>query len=411
MRVTIIGAGAAGCFCAVELKRRLQEADVLLLERHTRPMAKLAVTGGGRCNLTNSFRHVTDLSQAYPRGWRLMQRLFHDFCHTDTIRWWEAEGVRLVEQPDDCIFPQSQDAGEVVRCLMRNITRLGITLRTESKVTSIVPTADGRYRVETEDDSILTDHVVVTTGGSPRPSGLSFLDGLALKTVQPVPSLFALNIDDHALHSLTGTVVPHCRIAIAGTRLSAEGDLLITHFGMSGPAILRLSSYAARHLAEHEYRATLIVNWMLGHDENQVRSQLQDFALAGKSVANLRPLHLTSRHWYMLLQRANISLTQRWNSLNTKESNRLIATLTADTYHTLGHRTHKEEFVTCGGVALSELNPSTLALKHHPHVHLAGEVLDIDGITGGFNLQAAWTMGHTVAKAIANNSNFLSPTE
>lgn len=416
-RVAIVGAGAAGCFCAVELKRSLPEAEVVVYERGRRPLAKVAITGGGRCNLTNSFRQITDLRQAYPRGARLMQRLFHQFSPADTQDWWEREGVALVTQDDECVFPHSQDAMQVVETLLRLMRQHGVRLLTECPVSSIVPMkahtpsemansgslADEGYAIISARGTETFDYIVITTGGAPRATGLSFLSALQLDTVPPVPSLFALNLGDDDLHNLTGTVVENTPVSIVGTKLKADGALLITHFGMSGPAILRLSSYAARYLAEQDYRVTLSVNWMQGRNESQVLQELECLAAHPKLLTNLHPEHLTARHWAYLLQRAGIPDSRRWDSLNRKELNRLTSLLTSDTYQTNGRRTHKAEFVTCGGVSLQSVQPQTLALKAHPHAFLAGEVLDVDAITGGFNLQAAWSMGYVVAKSIADS--------
>ena len=386
MKVAIIGGGAAGCFCAVNLKRMHGDAEITVFERANRPMAKLAITGGGRCNLTNTFADIRQLREAYPRGHRLMERLFRIFGPDDTMRWWEQEGVKLTVQEDNCVFPCSQNAMEIVGTLNRLMHELSIKVLTGQ-------------RIETLPQGF--DRIIVTTGGSPRLSGLSFLEPLGLEFVQPVPSLFAFNIDVPQLHTLTGTVVEQAQVSLPGTKFQAAGPLLITHFGMSGPAILRLSSYAARHLAERNYQTDLSVNWMLGENEGQVRAVLGTFQASGKLIGNHHPAHLTSRHWSYLLQRAGIPETHRWDCLNRKEVNRLVNTLTNDIYTISGRRTHKAEFVTCGGVALSNLNLQTLALKAHPNIFMAGEVLDIDGITGGFNLQAAWTMGYVIAKSIA----------
>ena len=423
MKVAIIGAGAAGCFCAVNLKRMMPSADVTIYERGNRPMAKLAITGGGRCNLTNTFRNVTDLAQVYPRGSRLMQRLFRQFSPEDTQAWWREAGVELVVQDDQCIFPRSQDAMQVVGTLARGMREAGVRLLTGSRVREVSPSSvccgstaayqtkgsegatNGRATCQTKGSEATTDTeydtIVVTTGGSPRADGLGFLSPLGLDIEPPVPSLFALNSGDDGLHALSGTVVADTPVAIAGTRLKAEGPLLITHFGMSGPAILRLSSYGARHLAEQDYRVTLSVNWMQGQNEEQTRHWLEGNAKSERRVASLHPQHLTQRHWEYLLQRASIPDTRRWDSLNRKELNRLVAVLTADLYPTSGRRQYKAEFVTCGGIALHNINPNTLALKNHPNIYLAGEVLDVDAVTGGFNLQAAWTMGYVVARSIA----------
>ena len=398
MKVAIIGAGAAGCFCAVNLKRALPDADVTVLERGRRPLAKVAITGGGRCNLTNSFLEINDLREAYPRGARLMQRLFRQFSPAETMRWWEDEGVQLVTQDDQCVFPRSQNAMQIVDTLLQDMQRMGIRILTESKVTCIRP-ADGGFDVSFNNVTEHFERVVVTTGGSPRMEGLSFLP--ELKIEHPVPSLFALNVGDGPLHDLTGIVVANTPVSIAGTKFKATGDLLITHFGLSGPAILRLSSYAARHLAENDYHVTLCINWMQGRTEDEVRSMLLDYGQSFRQVTNLHPEHLTARHWSMLLARAGVSESRRWDTLPAKELNRLAAVLTADTYITEGRRAYKAEFVTCGGVALSEIDSNTLESKRYPELYLAGEVLDVDAITGGFNLQAAWTMGYVVAKSIA----------
>ena len=430
MKVAIIGAGAAGCFCAIALKRNLPEADVTVIERSRRPLAKVSITGGGRCNLTNSFRQISDLRQAYPRGARLMQRIFRKFSPQDTYEWWEHEGVKLTTQADECVFPQSQNAMEIVNTLLRLMKQLGVRLLTESTVYSILPleSEKGEYSIiyghqqmmekETEASnmkdvfdflhskrSFASDFVVISSGGAPRPSKLSFLSPLQLEIIPPVPSLFALNVGDEGLHALSGAVIEKAHVSIAGTKLKAEGPLLITHFGMSGPAILRLSSYGARLLAEQAYHAPLLVNWMEGQNEDEVRQTLMSYMHSNKQVLNLHPRHLTARHWAYLLHRASIPESLRWDALNTKELNRLTTTLTADTYPIQGRCPYKEEFVTSGGVALNNVNPSTLELRSHPHIYLAGEVLDVDAITGGFNLQAAWSMGYVVAQSISAEIN------
>ena len=399
MRIAIIGAGAAGCFCAVNLRRMLPEADVTVIERNSRPLAKVAITGGGRCNITNSFRDVDDLRQVYPRGGRLMQRLFRQFSPADTMRWWQDMGVPLTVQDDQCVFPRSQRAMQVVDTLLQAMQKLGVRLLTGAKVTCIRAT-DGGFQVSYNNTTEQFDNVVVTTGGSPRMSGLDFLP--SLKIEPPVPSLFALNVGDEALNSLMGIVVADTPVSIAGTKFKAQGDLLITHFGLSGPALLRLSSHAARHLAEQEYRVRLCVNWMQGQTEEEVRTLLRSYSRQCRQVTNQHPSHLTARHWSMLLARAGVAESRRWDTLPDKELNRLTATLTADTYPTDGRRTYKAEFVTCGGVALTEIDPNTLECKHYPGMFLAGEVLDVDALTGGFNLQAAWTMGYVVAKTLSH---------
>ncbi len=390
IKVAIIGAGAAGCFCAANLSRMLPQCNITIFERARRPMAKLAITGGGRCNLTNTFEEITSLSQAYPRGWRLMERLFRQFSPSDTRKWWEDAGVPLVVQPDQCIFPRSQDAMQVVNTLLRIMREANVKILTSTKI-EVLPQG--------------FDYIVITTGGNPHIESLSYLSELDLELEPPVPSLFALNVNDSHLQELTGIVVDDCLVSIAGTKFQAQGPLLITHFGMSGPAILRLSSYAARYLAEKDYSVKLIVNWMQGQNEEQVRQELKEYLQSTKQTGNHHPRHLTARHWIYLLERASIPIEKPWNALNKKDVNRLVNVLTADTYLSEGRRQYKAEFVTCGGVSLRSINPNTLALKSNPNIYLAGELLDVDAITGGFNLHAAWTMGYVVAKNIAESQS------
>lgn len=407
MKIAIIGAGAAGCFCASLLRQHCPNLSIDLYESGQKPLQKVAITGGGRCNLTNSFAEVKGLQHIYPRGYNLMKRLLKQFGHQETMRWWEEHGVRLVTQEDQCVFPQSQDAMEIVSTLLRCMQ--GVSLRCGQRVTDVTPLdrESGRaYRVSTESHSELYDRVVVTTGGSPKASGLDFLQPLGLEMVAPVPSLFTLNISS-PITELMGIVVEHAQTSLAGTKFKAEGPLLITHWGMSGPAVLKLSSQAARWLAEHDYKASLNVNWMGLLKEDEVRQVLQDLWAQNpkKQIATMRPMAdgqpiLTQRLWAFLLNKAEIPAERRCAELGNKQLNKLTAILTNDIYPVSGQSRFKEEFVTCGGVALTNIDSNTLECHQHKGLYLAGEVLDVDAVTGGFNLQAAWSMGHTVAISI-----------
>ena len=405
MRVAIIGAGAAGCFCAVNLKRRLPKCEIDIYEAGAKPLAKVAITGGGRCNLTNSWEGVKSLGQVYPRGERLMKRLFHQLDHQQTMDWWEKEGVRLVTQDDHCVFPASQDAMTIVNLLTANIKRLGIGLHLSHRVASIEH--NGEYTISFNDEKlkpVTADTVVVTTGGHPKESGFDMLKPLELAIVPPVPSLFTFCIHDPALNALQGVVVEDTVASIAGTKFKAEGPLLITHWGMSGPAILKTSSQAARHLADNAYKANLLVDWWPAMSQDEVTAFLnkQVKANGAKQVSTIAPPPLTHRHWAYLISRIGISETKRWNEIGKKDLNRMVQLLKADTYAVDGKGQFKDEFVTCGGVALSELDPNTLECRNHPGLYFAGEVTDVDAVTGGFNLQAAWTMGYVVAQAVAS---------
>lgn len=402
MHIAIIGAGAAGCFAAIQIARQCPEATVSVFERLSRPLAKVAVTGGGRCNLTNSFADVRSLESVYPRGARLMKRLFKVFDHCDAMRWFEGEGVPLVTQEDQCVFPRSQRADDIVQTLLRLMRCHGVNLHTGCGVTAIYPLSPG-YRIDfQEKKSVEADIVVVTTGGSPRESQLDFLSPLALETVSPVPSLFSFVLENHPLAEHAGLVVPNVTTRLAGTRFKAEGPLLVTHWGVSGPAILRLSSYAARHLHDNAYRADLVVGWLGEENEASAAEMLQRLSAnhAAKQVGSVCPEPLSRRLWHTLLRHAGISHERRWSSLSAKDHRRLASRLTGHTLTVSGRNPHKEEFVTCGGIALDQVHPSTLESRRHSGLYLAGEVLDVDAVTGGFNLQAAWTMGFVVAQSI-----------
>ena len=403
MNVAIIGAGAAGCFAAIQIKRNNPKANVTVYEAGIKPLVKVAVTGGGRCNLTNSFDGIRSLDEAYPRGARLLKRLFRTFDYNDVYQWFESEGVSLTTQEDECVFPVSQDAMEIVNTLVRLMRSLGVKLITRHRVAAIDREAeDGEYLLTfSHGDVAKADAVVVTAGGSPQVRGLEMYEKLGLDIVSPVPSLFSLNLEkNHPMTALMGTVVNDVQARLVGTKLAAFGPLLITHWGVSGPAILKLSSYAARILAENDYKAQLAINWFGQANEAEVTSIITEIAEQNikKLVSSVWPERFNNRMWCYLIDACGLRQDMRWGELGKKGLNKMVALLTNYTLNIVGKNKYKEEFVTCGGVALSNVNSSTLESKKHPHLYFAGEILDVDAITGGFNLQAAWTMGYVVAE-------------
>lgn len=403
MNVAIIGAGAAGCFAAIQIKRNNPKANVTVYEAGIKPLAKVAVTGGGRCNLTNSFDGIRSLDEAYPRGARLLKRLFRTFDYNDVYQWFESEGVSLTTQEDECVFPVSQDAMEIVNTLVRLMRSLGVKLITRHRVAAIDREAeDGEYLLTfSHGDVAKADAVVVTAGGSPQVRGLEMYEKLGLDIVSPVPSLFSLNLEkNHPMTALMGTVVNDVQARLVGTKLAAFGPLLITHWGVSGPAILKLSSYAARILAENDYKAQLAINWFGQANEAEVTSIITEIAEQNqkKLVSSVWPERFNNRMWCYLIDACGLRQDMRWGELGKKGLNKMVALLTNYTLNIVGKNKYREEFVTCGGVALSNVNSSTLESKKHPHLYFAGEILDVDAITGGFNLQAAWTMGYVVAE-------------
>lgn len=397
----IIGAGASGCFTSILLHRRHPDWKITVFEAAKRPMAKLAVTGGGRCNITNSFEHVRSLKDVYPRGTNLMKRLLKSFSANDLLAWFENEGIRFTTQEDGCVFPCSQDAMQIVRCLERLMSESGVQLRCETRVLKITDLGDHRYRLTFADGREEDfDNVILSSGGT----SADFLRSMLPQDIgitPTVPSLFTFRTGDDALKSLMGTVVEHTRLSIPGSGISSEGILLVTDWGLSGPAALKLSSYAARFLNEKQYRAPLCINWA-GCTENEVHEEIALLSEANskKLVVNAGLSRLSTRLWKHLCQKSGISGDARWADIGKKATNKLCSTLCADNEEIIGRVNFKDEFVTCGGVALSEINSADMECKKHNGLYFTGEVLDIDAVTGGFNLQTAWSTAFAVAAGL-----------
>lgn len=391
MRVNIIGGGAAGFFTAVNLKEMRPDFDVIIKERGSDTLRKVAVSGGGRCNVANSFDGVNDLADVYPRGHRLMRKLLHSFGPNDIKEWFETHGVRLVEQADHCIFPASQDSQTIINCLRGAAIRLGVEISTNVKTFNI--------------DAMLAngEQVVVCTGGIASKAMPEWLPLPAADLITPVPSLFTLSVVDKHLCELMGTVAEGVTVSLAGHKIKAQGDLLITHWGVSGPAILRLSSHAARILAECGYKGTLVVNW-LGESENEIREKLQQLQSTNpqKNILNARPPQLSSRLWEHIICHSLPDVRdKKWCAIGKKDMNKLVQGLSAATYAISGRAPFKDEFVTAGGICLSAINPNTMESRRKSGLYFAGEVTDIDGVTGGFNFTAAWCTAMAAARAIA----------
>lgn len=418
-RVAIIGAGAAGFFAAIAIKENYPQSQVIIFEKTNRVLSKVAVSGGGRCNLTNGCSDPQELSKAYPRGGKELKRLFYQFNTTDTIEWFEKKGVPLVTQQDNCVFPSSQDSRSITDLLQKECRRLAISIKTECDVKKLSHIEDNKIELSYHQNSrtnqptteaIKTEQfhkVIVTTGGSPKRRGLDWLEKLGHKIIEPVPSLFTFNIPKDPIRDLMGVVVHNVILSLQGTKLKSQGTVLITHWGMSGPAVLKLSSYAARLLNEKQYDFTIQVNWT-GQQNNQVViNYLKEIAKnnPSKQLLSIKPYNLTQRVWEFLLVKQGITLNKagdeierRWAQIGKKGLNQIAEVLTNDQYNVKGKASFKEEFVTCGGISLKSVNMSTMQSKILPNLYFAGEVLDIDAITGGFNLQAAWTTAYIAAK-------------
>lgn len=403
LHIAIIGGGAAGFFAAIEAKRNYPDTDITIFEKNQKMLAKVAITGGGRCNLTNSFEQISDPKHAYPRGDKLMKRLFKRFDHHAAYAWFEREGVPLTTQEDECVFPVSQDAMSIVNCLTTLASRLGVKQLGGYQLKDISRNTDGTFHLTFAGGKEADfDRVAIATGGAPKGEGLDVFTRLDHDIATPVPSLFTFNIADRSFLTLMGTVVEDAIASLPGTKFRAEGPLLVTHWGMSGPAALKLSAHAARYLQEHNYQADVAINWTGESRRNVTEEEIASIATRNpqKQLATIRPFDLPSRLWLYLLQKTQNDPTRKWGELGKKNLNRIVETLTNDIYRITGKGRFRDEFVTCGGVSLSSIDMHTLQSKHCPGLFFAGEVIDVDAITGGFNLQAAWTMGYVVGQHI-----------
>ncbi len=396
MRVGIIGGGAAGFFSAIAVKENYPEAKVVIIEKTRQVLSKVKVSGGGRCNMTNAC-DPQDLYQAYPRGGRSLKKAFNLFNNKNCVEWFESRNVPLLTQDDNCIFPVSQDSQSVIDCFMKECKRLNIAIELGLKVNAIEQVGE-QFHLSFDKNDVLSgvfDKLIVSTGGSPKKEGLDWLEALNHKIEQPVPSLFTFNMPNEAVRKLMGIVVENAIVHLPATKLKSEGPLLITHWGMSGPAILKLSAFGARILSEKAYDFKILVNWVNDLSNDSVLVYLNKIIdeNANKILANYRPYALPDRLWQFLLEKGGLSPQKRWGELGKKGINKLLNLLTKDEYSVKGKTTFRDEFVTCGGVSLKNIDMSSMQSKKMKNLYFAGEVLDIDAITGGYNLQAAWSTG------------------
>ncbi|WP_107038448.1 BaiN/RdsA family NAD(P)/FAD-dependent oxidoreductase [Brumimicrobium mesophilum] len=400
MKIGIIGGGAAGFFAAIQAKTNHPDSTVIILEKSKKLLAKVKISGGGRCNVTNATTSISELSKAYPRGGKQLKKLFQAFNTLHTHEWFTSRGVELYAQEDGRVFPVSDNSQSIIDCLMDEVNKLGITIKTETSVKKLETTVEGINVFLDEKNSLFFNKVIVAAGGSPKKSGLQWLEDLGHEIKNPVPSLFTFNMPKEKVNTLMGVAVENATTRIQGEKLVGNGPLLITHWGMSGPAVLVLSSFGARLLADKNYQFNLQVNWTNEQNQEIVREEIQKIISehGQKQVQNIRPYNLPSRLWHFLLEKAELPLVQKWDEIGKKGVHKLIEVLANDVYDVRGKTTFKEEFVTCGGVSLNSVNMKTLESKHMSGLYFAGEILDIDAITGGYNFQAAWTTGFVAGK-------------
>ncbi|MEQ9266609.1 MAG: NAD(P)/FAD-dependent oxidoreductase [Balneolaceae bacterium] len=400
MQVAVIGGGAAGFFSALSAKAHHPRAQVTIYEKTDKLLSKVKVSGGGRCNVTHSCFKISELVKFYPRGEKPLKKAFGVFSPTDTISWFQERGVELKTEADGRMFPTTDSSQTIIDCLMKECHSMGIGIKTKSNIKSLVPTKEGFVLTFKNGETKTVQKVIVATGGSPRPEGFNWLRDLGHSIEEPVPSLFTFNMPEEPIKELMGVVVNPATVRVMGTRLKNTGPLLITHWGMSGPAILKLSSFGARVLNDLEYRFKVLVNWTGDRSEQDIREVLAVtvYQHPKKKVFNVNPFGLPGRIWDFLLKKIEVSETMIWDNIGKKNLNRLVHILMNDEYSIEGKTTFKEEFVTCGGVSLQDIDIKTMQSKQVPNLYFAGEVLDIDGVTGGFNFQAAWTTGFIAGK-------------
>ncbi|MGN6509072.1 MAG: NAD(P)/FAD-dependent oxidoreductase [Chitinophaga sp.] len=404
-RLIVIGGGAAGFFCAVNAARLHPGLSVTVLEKTGKLLSKVKVSGGGRCNVTHNLQSVADMTKRYPRGERFLKKAFMRFFVPDTVEWYAARGVELKVEDDGRMFPVTDNSQTIINCLLREADRHGVTVRTHADVTALERTEAGWKVHLAGAPAIDTRYVCVAAGGFTQAQKFGWLTELGHSIEAPAPSLFTFNMPGNPVTELMGVAVPQAQVKIAGSKLQEIGPLLITHWGMSGPVVLRLSAWGARYLQEQQYQFTLLVNWLPDYNENSLREAWPQWRLdmGGQLMKTKNPFGLPQRLWQFLLQQAGIHDKVRWAELPAKEQNKLIRSLTAMEFPVKGKTTFKEEFVTCGGIKLSEIDPQTMQSRIAPGLYFAGEVMDVDGITGGFNFQHAWTSGWIAAQLEGEN--------
>jgi predicted Rossmann fold flavoprotein len=420
-RLVVIGGGAAGFFCAINAARMNPLLEVILLEKTNKILSKVKVSGGGRCNVTHACFEIGDLIKHYPRGANFLKKAFHQFFTSDTIKWFLDRGVMLKTEDDGRMFPVTNSSQTIIDCLLKETDKYGVVVKMKSEVESVGLREEkekgdiGEGQGTSLDDrprfiigfpgghSIHADFVCIASGGYAKPGMFEWLRQTGHSIEPPVPSLFTFNMPGNKVRELPGISVPDAQVKVAGSKLISRGPLLITHWGMSGPAILRLSAWGAREFAANNYQFSIVVNWLGDIKDQELAEKFRTlrFELASQKINNRNPLGLPQRLWQFLLEESGVNGELRWADLPAKEQNKLVKNCCAQEFQVNGKTTFKEEFVTAGGIKLSEIDPQTMQSKIVPGLFFAGEIMDVDGITGGFNFQHAWTSGYIAAKAIA----------
>lgn len=405
MNIIVIGGGAAGFFAAINSAQLHPGADVLLLEKTNKLLTKVRVSGGGRCNVTHACFDNGLLIKNYPRGEKELRNVFSRFTTTDTINWFEQRGVKLKTEADGRMFPTTDNSETIVNCLLEEAKKANVKIKLGIDIEKIKKNENGTFTLNEKNDGVFTcDKLIVATGGNSKPEAYKWLENIGHSVSYPVPSLFTFNIPNNSITELMGVSIPFAKVKVVNTKLETEGPLLITHWGLSGPVILKASAWGARILNNLKYDFIASVSWLPKHTEEKLRIEFitQRAENPSKTIHSNCPFELPKRLWEYLVNKANISENIRWGNLPTRKFFELIHVLINDQYHVCGKTTFKEEFVTCGGINLKEVDFSTMQSKKVKNLYFVGEILDIDGVTGGFNFQNAWSTGWIAANNLNN---------
>jgi predicted Rossmann fold flavoprotein len=411
-KLIVIGGGAAGFFCAVNAASQNSKLEVIIVEKTNKLLSKVKVSGGGRCNVTHACFSIAEMIKKYPRGEKFLKQAFHYFFITDTIEWFQKRNVKLKTEPDGRMFPESNSSETIINCLLSEANKYNVQILLDREVVKIEKNLLGdninSFQLFFKDNFILqSDFVCIASGGYQKEDQYKWIANLGHTFEKPYPSLFTFNISKDPITELMGISVENVQIKINGTKISQTGRILITHWGFSGPAILKLSAFAAKELAVLQYHFSISINWICNYNENSLLEKFKSIRLetASKKIINKNPFNLPQRLWEYHLNLCGIKPELRWADLPSKQQNILAKQLCSQQFTVNGKTTFKEEFVTAGGIKLSEIDATTMASKIIPNLFFAGEILDVDGITGGFNFQHAWTSGFLAAKEISKILN------
>lgn len=404
--VVIIGGGAAGFFCAINVAQQNPNLDVIIFEKSNKILSKVKVSGGGRCNVTHDCKDIIELSKKYPRGEKFLKKAFHWFSVQNTINWFKQNQIDLKVEEDGRMFPASNSSQTIIDCFLQLTTQLQIKIKLQHEVKNILKVNE-IFKLELNNGNTLqADFLCIAAGGFPKLNQFNWLLNFNHNIIAPVPSLFTFNLPINHIKTLMGISVTDVYIKISNTNFQSSGSILITHWGLSGPAILKLSAFAALELAILNYNFTIQISWLSEYNFDQLKKEfsLKRINNPKQKIANANSFNLPQRLWQYFLNTIQINNETTWANLSIKQENSLIKILTDQHFNVSGKTTFKEEFVTCGGIDLNEVDVNTMQSKKNENLFFAGEILNIDGITGGFNFQAAWTTAFIAAKTIAEKS-------